>query len=195
MIVRNYSKLVYTILSFLFYFLLINTAWAGSDKHNHPFQKKHVHGVAELNLALEGNQLELSLDSPAVNIIGFENRATTSEQTQSVNSAKQILESVDKLFLFNGTVCYIKNKHIDFSSVMKEGKKNHHDTHNEYKILHTEISAHYRFDCAKSTNLTSITVAFLEHFPGINKLKVMWVTHTAQGAVDLTQKSKLIRLR
>jgi len=40
----------------------------------------HLHGHAELTLALEGRALEINLASPAANIVGFEHKATSSEQ-------------------------------------------------------------------------------------------------------------------
>lgn len=45
------------------------------DEHEHEHEQSlsaHLHGVATLNIALDDQQLELQLNSPAMNIVGFE---------------------------------------------------------------------------------------------------------------------------
>lgn len=55
-------------------------ALAADDAHdhhgNHP---AHVHGVGKLDVALEGNTLTLHLDTPLVNVVGFEHAASSSK--------------------------------------------------------------------------------------------------------------------
>ena len=44
-------------------------------------QQAHVHGTAELFVVLDGNQLDIELRSPAMNLLGFEHRANNAELT------------------------------------------------------------------------------------------------------------------
>ena len=65
----------------------------------------HVHGLAHLTLALEGNVLAIQFESPAGNLIGFEHKAKTEQEIQKVTQAKQVLSATDKVFTFHGTEC------------------------------------------------------------------------------------------
>lgn len=176
-------------------------------------QDAHVHGLAELTLVLEGNTLELELESPAANIVGFEHRASTPEQRGLADEAKAILESPQALFTFAGTRCELKQANVDVSSVMNTTDDDHanhaeedhhekqhdHDTehnrHSEAYDTHSEIRAHYHFDCKQGSELTAVSVKLLDHFPGIENLNAMWVTDSRQGAVKLTAQAKHIHLR
>ena len=67
-------------------FALIPLAIAhAADEHDHDHEhgslRAHVHGVARLDMALECRTLEFELDTPAMNIVGFEHPATTDADT------------------------------------------------------------------------------------------------------------------
>ena len=49
---------------------------ASHHDHGPVHQDTHLHGHVELRVALENTSLELYLESPSVNIVGFEHRAT-----------------------------------------------------------------------------------------------------------------------
>ena len=45
---------------------------ADEHDHEHGSLGAHEHGVGRLNAALDGKTLELELESPAMNLVGFE---------------------------------------------------------------------------------------------------------------------------
>ena len=53
----------------------------------------HEHGVATLDVALDGTRLYLDLATPAYNVLGFEHAPSTDEQRQTVSNARALLES------------------------------------------------------------------------------------------------------
>jgi len=170
--------------------------WAGD--HQHQSHDAHVHGLAELTVALEGNQLELHLASPAANIVGFEHRAVTAEQSHAVQQAEALLNSAQQLFSFSGTRCDAQEIKVDMSALEKEDAHHHnHDGHHgdKHQTRHSEVSAEYRFACAQGAELTSITVTLLELFPGIETLSTMWVIEAGQGAIVLRRGSQDIYFR
>ena len=59
-----------------------------SDKHPAPAQQAHLHGIAKLTLVLEGDALEISLESPAANIVGFEHQAISEKHIKAVEKAR-----------------------------------------------------------------------------------------------------------
>jgi hypothetical protein len=162
-----------------------------SDKHPEPAQQAHLHGTAQLTLALAGNTLEISLESPAANIVGFEHQATAEKHINAVKKAKASLEA-SGLFLFSGSDCSLKQANVDMSSVIEQGRQ--HSYHDDY-AGHSEISANYSYECSMGEKLETLSVDLISVFPAIETLEVMWLTDSQQGAMELTAKSKLIRIR
>ena len=66
--------------------------------HAHGTLGAHEHGVAKLNAVLDGNTLELELDSPAMNLVGFEHAANSDADKAKVAAVRQQLEQPLKLF-------------------------------------------------------------------------------------------------
>jgi hypothetical protein len=165
-----------------------------SDKYPQPAQQAHLHGTAELTLALEGNALEISFQSPAANIVGFEHKATSKKHLKAVEQARVKMESSD-LFLFFGSDCRLKQAKVDMSSVIEQGSQYHHDHGDKDRDSHSEINANYSYECSKGEKLEALSVDLIPLFPAIGTLEVMWLTDSQQGAVELTAKSNIIRIR
>lgn len=58
----------------------------------------HEHGKVIINAALDGNQLVIELDSPAVNVVGFEHEPRNDDERAAVSSAAKLLGSGRGLF-------------------------------------------------------------------------------------------------
>lgn len=176
-----------------------------ADTHELAEQKAHLHGFAELTLALVGNSLEISLESPAANIVGFEHKATSDEQIQAVENAKSTLESAKQLFTFSGSKCALKYAQANMSALVQQ-EEHHHDDHHEaghhgeetheaHEESHSEIKASYSFECQHGDRLDTVSVNLIQLFPSIEKLNAMWLTDSLQGSVELNSASNLIRIR
>ena len=61
-------------------------------------QAAHVHGIATLNLAMEGGELEIEFVSPAGNIVGFEHEAVTEAERRAIRDAIEQLRKGHELF-------------------------------------------------------------------------------------------------
>lgn len=164
----------------------------------------HVHGEAQLMIAVEGHDLEIQLTSPAVNIFGFEQEPNTSEQWEAVHRAESLLGDIEQLFLFEGTSCSITSKDIDIPfteehehAVSDEhGHEEHgHEEHLEHEghESHAEIMANYQFEC-DADSLAKIDVLFLEQFRGIESLDALWITETNQSISELSLGRSIIDL-
>ena len=71
---------------------------ADAHDHEHDSLPPHEHGVGSLNVALDGQTLELDLDGPSMNLVGFEHVATTEADKAKVESARKQLENPLVLF-------------------------------------------------------------------------------------------------
>ncbi|MBL0952545.1 MAG: DUF2796 domain-containing protein, partial [Pseudomonas sp.] len=74
-------------------------------EHSHDSLGAHEHGVASLNAALDGNLLELQLESPAMNLVGFEHAAKSDADKAKVAAAKRELEQPVMLFALDSGDC------------------------------------------------------------------------------------------
>ena len=61
-------------------------------------QSAHVHGIATLNLAIEGDELGIEFVSPAGNIVGFEHEAVTEAERRAIRDAIEQLRKGNELF-------------------------------------------------------------------------------------------------
>ena len=61
-------------------------------------QSAHVHGVAELNLAIDGDELEIEFVSPADSIVNFEFAPSTDVERKAVDYAITLLRNPNMLF-------------------------------------------------------------------------------------------------
>jgi hypothetical protein len=172
---------------------------ASHHDHGPVHQDTHLHGHVELRVALENTSLELYLESPSVNIVGFEHRATSAQQIQAAEDAKSILESPAEIFSFSDGNCSLSQSNVNFAAILKatenhqSGADGNKDT--AHRVDHSEITASYKYNCQRGGELDVIRLKLVEHFPGIEKIKVIWLTDTEQGTVELTPKTSLIRIR
>ncbi len=70
--------------------------WAQAGEHAH--HGAHVHGIAHLNVALEGKNLYMEFVSPAANIVGFEHAPKTQAERDAIESARNTLSNAEAVF-------------------------------------------------------------------------------------------------
>jgi hypothetical protein len=171
------------------------TAVAG-DAHEHDSDRKdtpagaahrqqgaHVHGVAELNLAVDGQRLLIELRSPAMNLVGFEHAPKDAEQRAAVEAARSALDDPAALFSPNAEAGCAPISH----SVMFEFDDHEHGHSHEHAggEAHSDAHAEYTFRCDHPQSLRSLRVRLFERFPGTERLEVQKVTASGQSAATL----------
>nr|WP_241262910.1 DUF2796 domain-containing protein [Parahaliea mediterranea] len=159
-------------------------------------QEAHAHGSAGLLVALEGEQLEIELLSPAVNLLGFEGAASSPEQQSAILNARDKLQDTKKLFQTGAAQCRLKGHHVDFGESItgsevdrgnraaEENGGKHHDQHHQARP-HSDIRASYRYRCERPQELDSMWIQLQGRFPGIQSLQVQWIVNGRQGMATL----------
>ena len=165
----------------------------------------HMHGLSTLTIVMESTSVEIELISPAMDLVGFEHRASSQQDIAAIENAAALLSQSETLFVFSGGRCVEINTSIDLASLIKDDnihqhksdahEHNHdHENHTQHDS-HSEIVANYAYHCENDASLSAITVALFEFFPGIDKIQTMWVKQTQQGATTLTQNNRIIKFR
>ena len=116
--------------------LLLMGPWASAEeKHEHDHDKEHrqhgthVHGIAALNLALEGQEVHIELDSPAANVVGFEHAPSSEADRAALDKAVAALKDGDRLFKFNDDAgCRMETAKVT-SELLDEDHEGHAGEH------------------------------------------------------------------
>ncbi|OQX34187.1 MAG: hypothetical protein B0D96_09980 [Candidatus Sedimenticola endophacoides] len=164
----------------------------------------HEHGVGKLDFAQEGTVLHIELDSPAVNIVGFEHAPNSEEDHETLERALAQLKDGATLFELPGTAgCRLVSADAHTPLVdHEEGEAHHDDEHHEehephnkheqrheesheHEATHADITATWRFDCVHPEALDRVKVRVFEAFPRTERLLVQFITEKRQGAAEL----------
>ena len=182
------KKHIVSITTFAFaFFILANVSYAEQKGTS---LDAHVHGLSQLNIAVEGEKVELEFSSPAMNLVGFEHKATSKKDIAAVKQTESILRQPEMLFSLSEAQCKPVYTNIDISGLIEHD----HKAHDEHET-HSEIVANYSFECKDSSVLSSIKVSLFESFAGIYKIQAMWVTPSKQGSAKLTAENPVVLLR
>lgn len=147
----------------------------------------HQHGTAELRIAVEGQTLQIELESPAMNIVGFEHHPRSAAEKKAAQQAAAALRDPGRVFELPATAkCALREMKLEGELVA--GKHSHHrskskDTDND----HSEIEATYRYTCAQPDALREIDVKLFVLFPKTEKLNLELVGPKGQKADVLTR--------
>lgn len=117
----NFTKLVLAA-SVITPLLFVTCTVTAGDNHEHDHHHSdehrqhdsHMHGIATINMALEGDEVHIELDSPAVNIVGFEHAPSSDADHAALEKAVALLKDGDKLFEFNESAeCKLEKAEVE----------------------------------------------------------------------------------
>lgn len=196
---QNRKCVTVLLIAFFLFFLKVAGVVAAETRHH----DAHVHGVGLLNVALDGNNLIIELDSPAANIVGFEHAPENDQQSHEVQGAIKLLKDGRKLFVLTPEAqCTLHEAHVH--SDIGGGLHDEHEAHGSHEAhthndahstgnhgdesAHSEFKVAYHFECGRPDSLKAIDVMLFSHFPGFEELEVQMLTPKGQTAVPLTPK-------
>lgn len=168
---------------------------SGEGHHQGHSHEAHVHGVAELMIALEGEQLDIELHSPAMNLLGFEQRAQSPKQKAELVRVRSVLAQAEKLFKLESGRCQLLEHKVDFGGMGADASG--HDEHNREAgyAQHSDIQVGYRYRCEQPDKLLSFVTDIPTLFPGVESLQVQWIVGSRQGAATLDNNHRHVRFQ
>lgn len=166
-----------------------------ADEHDHMAHDSlaaHEHGSGQLNVALDQQTLELELKSPAINLLGFEHAASTTEEHAKVAEvARQLADPIDLFSLAEGQ-CSLTAKDIEGPMFAADKPHDHADEEHAHKEgeaahQHSDIHAQYRLDCQQSDALAELDLTELfKRFPGMHKIQLQLIGPSGQKGAQLS---------
>jgi hypothetical protein len=153
----------------------------------------HEHGVGELSVAIDGNELEIALEGPADNFVGFEYAPRTAAERQAMAAAVAMLRAPAQLFVLPPAAgCRLQSTEVD--APYGPGEDHSGDEHQDADG-HSEFSAVYAWRCSRPEALDTIRVQVFARFPGTERLAAQVATPAGQLAVTLKPSAPVLRLR
>ncbi|MGI9304908.1 MAG: DUF2796 domain-containing protein [Gammaproteobacteria bacterium] len=169
--------------------LVVSPVLATEDEHEE--HGAHEHGAAVLNVVLEGNRLHLELETPAINIVGFEHRPTDGAQEQIVEDAAATLADGGKMFAFPLSAdCFTFKVEVESALLTGHDEKHKEDADEED---HSEFHVVYEFTCS-GNEVQYIDVGLFSLFPGTEEIEARVVTPSGQTSRKVTPDSIRINL-
>jgi hypothetical protein len=184
--------------------LLAGAAFAAEHDHDpahgHEQHGTHVHGEAQLLVALDGQALELELISPAMNVVGFEHPPHNAAQIAALRDAVEQLEQATRLFdLPADARCELLGAEVETSLTAEpehhakhghdHGETHHedhaHERHGAEDDGHAEFHARYRYRCQRPGRIDGMTVRLFRPFPGLQRIHAQAISPRGQQRAEL----------
>lgn len=150
----------------------------------------HEHGVARLNVSLDGGSLLIELDSPLVNLLGFEHAPTTEVQRAAVVVMARRLREGASVFGPSGQArCVLAEVHMASAvlapAMLGEAQAAAMGVPHE-PAGHADLEASWRFDCAHPEALRELRVGFFDAFTGFRLIRAQAVGPRGQAYAELS---------
>ena len=150
----------------------------------------HQHGVGQLNVAIQGDHVEIELETPGADIVGFEHPPRTAEQKKAVQDAATTLRNGSAIFVFPAAArCKLEKTKVE-SGLLEDNHETHEEKHHGEKHkeeIHAEFHALYHFSCKNPASYTDLQ--YFEAFPHAKALLARTITAKGQRKQRLTRKA------
>jgi hypothetical protein len=160
-------------------------------------QGVHLHGAAELLVAVEKETLVIELRSPLDGLIGFEYTPKTAAQKAAVKSMVDRLDKPAMLFkLPQAAACTagsVKSAYQFNQPPAAPAKSAKGAKAKEEEEDRADLTASFPFTCTNPDKLDSMEVLIFTEFPRTRSVKARIIGPRGQSAVTLTPARRVIK--
>jgi hypothetical protein len=166
----------------------------------------HVHGEARLDLVLEGNTLSATLESPAINLVGFEHPPRTPDEHAQLDTAQARLRDGAGMLGLPAEAGCRQTRFALASALLEEKGHDHaheggrkqetgHDSHDheghdhakhDHAAEHADFDVNWEFACDRPEAFQRIQPGLFGAFPGLEGLQVQWMGPKGQKGAGLS---------
>jgi len=124
----------------------------------------HEHGVGQLDIAFDGNQISMELHAPGADIVSFEYAAESAEDRAKVDAAVAMLaRPLDLFVLTEAAGCTIVQASAELES--EEGQVDHEDEHDDHEDANHQEKTQMNQDIQNSMQNICLPVPTLAQSP------------------------------
>jgi Protein of unknown function (DUF2796) len=148
-----------------------NAGSAAKKRHQHG---AHVHGMAQLNIAIEERTATVAFESPAESIIGFEHKAkTVADQQRQTKALDLFKNNISSMLIFEPALgCRLSPTNLD---VVQQDQE------------HSEVHGVFAVSCDGPLGGSKIHFGFTKTFPALQSVNVQVVAPTQQVGATIKQ--------
>jgi hypothetical protein len=165
--------------------------------------RAHEHGVATLQVVLDGATLQLNFETPLVNLVGFEHAPRTAAQTSAYAQAAETLRAFERLFrLPKSAGCTLGDVRLQlpYPVAGAAGASAPAATAPAATATaaagggdaHADALAEYTLRCAAPAQLDRIEVLVFDAFRGVREVRAERAGPRGQGAARLTPSRRAL---
>ena len=162
-----------------------------SHKHEHDSEhtadtrqlESHEHGVSTLKIAIEGQNVQIELESPANDIVGFEHAPENNKQKADIENALSLLQKATGVFIPSSEAKCITNE----NSAEFEIEEGHSETHSGFHVI-------WKLTCSNPKQLKNLETTFFELFPKAHEIEVEIISASGQKAIEWESDINKIKL-
>ena len=145
--------------------------------------RTHEHGVAEIGIAIAGDQVQLDLRAPGFDIVGFEYPAERAADVAAIEDALAMLRRPLELIGFpEAAGCVASDTNV---ALEREG---------EGPAAHSEFHAAYLLTCADGAAIDAVTMALLDIFGSLRRLDVVVIDSSGAQAFEIGRNDPVLHL-
>ena len=172
----------------------------------------HEHGVGQLDIAIDGQQVAMELHAPGADIVGLEYAAESDADLAAVDSAATTLAGPLDLFVLpEAAGCSVvtataglesEEDHDDHGD--EQGHDDHDDDRDEHddeghddhasETGHTEFHAEYLLTCANPSAITEINFAYFDTFPNALEVEVQIISDAGATSFEVERDAPVLNL-
>lgn len=147
-------------------------------EHWHEFRAvdAHVHGAAEMTLVLDGEQLEMALTIPAVDLLGFEHApASVQDQQRYIELLINLQRPENQLQLPAAAECELTRATVNSGLEMDNT-----DQHVDFLVV-------YHYVCRQPQGLKRLDFPLFTRYASLRHIDVNWIVNDRQGVSQLSR--------
>ncbi|MCG2579531.1 MAG: DUF2796 domain-containing protein [Marinobacter sp.] len=158
----------------------------------------HRHGYGQMQMAVQGGNIDLFFTSPAYNLSGFERQAQTPEEKARLAEISDWLGNYPLVDTAPGSCVVMAGAvHHTGPSDQPDEDHHHHDEHHhdaEDEEGHREYEVSQQLACKALTAGQALSSPLKVRFPNLEVLTVEWVGEAGQGSIRLGEGESTFQL-
>ncbi|MBA3597692.1 MAG: DUF2796 domain-containing protein [Methylibium sp.] len=149
----------------------------------------HVHGLVNLDVAVEAQTLTVDLEAPLDSLLGFEHRPRTPAQRKAADDAmKRMNDGASLVRPAAAAQCTLAKTTIEAEALQSTAPAGAKDAE------HADLDATFVFTCAQPDKLASIELGLFDAFQRIKRIEVQVAGPQGQSKQTLERPQKLLKL-
>ena len=145
----------------------------------------HVHGSAQMNVAIEGSSVTIAVEAPLDSLLGFEHAPRTAKEKQIATAAMTTLKSSDAIVLADAAAeCATTKIEINDAALHKSNGKD----------SHADIDITLELICKRPLQLKSLDITLFKSFRRIQSINVQMLKGAKSSRQMIKRPNTLLRL-